>query len=92
VIECENEGFGGRSANSVKNRWYKRLCKLETRESSPKSPKTEVEEQSKKNNSKREMNLSHAIGITDDEWSYLVRQNHQHSFESETGSGADQFN
>jgi hypothetical protein len=59
--------LNGRSATSVKNRWYKRVRKLDPfRQFIPVAAKA--------NNRKARLNLTQIIGITDSEWTQLLAQ------------------
>jgi hypothetical protein len=68
----------GRSGNSVKNRWHKRLCKLDDRPPPPErpkpeppnaeAPKTEASKPRAPPEEKRLVDLAQLLGISDGEW------------------------
>jgi hypothetical protein len=63
----------GRSATNVKNRWYKRLRKLDAGFMAPDFPAQERSESSAR---RAAVNLSEILGVTDSSWPLLLAHGH----------------
>jgi hypothetical protein len=62
----------GRSATNVKNRWYKRLRKIDANMPPPADPTLPLREPFEQNEQKPILNLSQILGITDSDWPQML--------------------
>jgi hypothetical protein len=71
--------LSGRSGNNVKNRWHKRLCKLDIGPAPPAEQKAGAAKPRPAREEKRSVDLSQALGISESDWPRLFAQSDPNS-------------